>query len=86
MNVAAESLSVSSEFDVFAHKHGQTSVLDTIKTLLRPIATVEQSDLEFLIPAESDTYIDLNIRLFVRGKLTATNGKDFEEQLQRRDK
>ena len=38
-----------------------------------------QGDLEFLIPAEHVTYIDLNIRLFVRGKLTATDWKDMEE-------
>jgi len=39
---------------------------------------VEQSDLEFLIPAERDAYIDLNIRLFVRVKMTAADGKDLE--------
>ena len=35
--------------------------------------------MEFLIPAENDTYVDLNIRLFVRGKLTSTDGKALEE-------
>jgi len=40
---------------------------------------VDQSDLEFLIPAENDKYIDLNIRVFVRGKLTATDGKALKE-------
>ena len=38
---------------------------------------MEQSELEFLIPAEHDTYIDLNIRLYVRGKLTA-DGMDLD--------
>ena len=63
--MAAEALSVSSEFDVFAHKPVQSSVSETIETIFRLIISVNQSDLEFLIPAESDTYIDLNIRQFV---------------------
>ena len=43
-------LFVSSEFDIFAHKPVQTAVLETIQTVYKPIASVEQSDLEFLIP------------------------------------
>ena len=70
---------VSSEFDIFAHKPVKTSVLETIETIFIPIASVDQSDLEFLIPVENITYIDLNIRLFVRGKLTAADGKALEE-------
>ena len=61
--MAAVALSVSSEFDIFAHKPVQTSVLETVETIFRPIASVVQSDLEFCIPAENDTYIDFNIRL-----------------------
>jgi len=76
--MAAEALSVSSEFDIFAQKPVQTSVQETIETIYRPIASVDQSDLEFLIPAEHDTYIDLNIKLYVRGKLTAADGKDLD--------
>ena len=53
------------------------SVQETIETILKPIASVDQSDLEFLIPAEHDTYIDLNIRLYIRGKLTTADGKDL---------
>jgi hypothetical protein len=41
---------------------------------------VEQSDLEFLIPADTDTYIDLDIKLFVRGKLVSGEGKDLDEK------
>jgi len=47
---AAEILTVSSEFDIFAHKTIQTSILETVETVYKPIAPVEQSDLEFLIP------------------------------------
>jgi hypothetical protein len=34
----------------------------------KPIASVEQSDLEF-ITADNDIYIDLNIKLYIPGKL-----------------
>jgi len=53
--MAAEALSVSSEFDIFAQKHVQTSVQDTMKTILRSIASADQSDHEFFIPAEHDS-------------------------------
>jgi hypothetical protein len=53
----AEALSVSSKFDIFAHKPEQTSVEETVKTIYRPVASVDQSDLEFMIPADNDTYI-----------------------------
>jgi hypothetical protein len=79
VSMAAEALSVSSEFDIFAQKPIHTSVQETIETIFRPIASVDQSDLEFLIPAKMiNKYIDLNIRLFFRGKLTACDGKDLE--------
>ena len=51
---------------------------ETNENIYRPIASVNQSDFEFLIPAENDTYIDLNIILFVRGKLTAADGNDLD--------
>jgi hypothetical protein len=79
--MAAETSSVSSEFHIFAPKPVQTSVQETIETVFRPIASVDQSDLEFLIPAEHDTYIDLNIKLYVRGKLTRPTGRIWTRQI-----
>jgi len=38
---------------------------------------VEQSDLEIFIPADSDTYIDLEIKLKVPRKLVSGEGKDL---------
>ena len=67
--MAADELSICSEFDIFAQKPVQTSLQETIETIYKPIASVDQSDLEFLVPPEHDTYIDLNIKLYVRGKL-----------------
>ena len=73
---------VSSEFDIFASKPLQESVHKIAKIVYKPIASVEQSDLEFLIPADNETHIDLDIKLHIRGKLTkvvwaAMNDKDF---------
>jgi len=42
------------------------------------IAPEEQSDLEFLIPADKDTYVDLNIKLYIRGKLTKADGTNLD--------
>ena len=39
---------------------------------------MEQSDLEFLIPADNDTYVDLNIKLYIRGKLTKGDGTNLD--------
>jgi len=61
------SVSLSSEFDIFAPRPIETYVVE-------PIASVEQSDLEFLIPADNDTYVDLNIKLYIRGKPTKVDG------------
>ena len=65
----SEVTSLSSEFDICIHLPIQTAVLGTVETVYKPVAPVEQNDLEFLIPGESDTYIDLDIKLCVRGKM-----------------
>jgi hypothetical protein len=52
---AVEILSVSSDFDIFAHKPIQTPILDTVEMFYKPIAHVEQIDFEFLIPADCDS-------------------------------
>jgi len=51
MMSAEEIASVSSEFDILAHKPIQTSLLGTIETAYKPIAPFDQNDLEFLISA-----------------------------------
>ena len=47
---------VSCEFDIFASKSVQESVHETVDVVNKPIAPVDQSDLEFLIPADNETY------------------------------
>ena len=76
--MGADVVSTSTEFDVFATRPVQTSTIETIETAYKPIASLDQRDLEFLIPADHDTYIDLNIQLYVRGKLTQADGTDLE--------
>ena len=44
----------------------------------KPIATVDQNDLEFLVPGDNETYIDLDIKLFVKGRLLGADGKDLD--------
>jgi hypothetical protein len=54
---------VGTEFEVFEKKPVQTGILETTETWYNPIASVEQSDLAFLIPGDTETYVDLRIRL-----------------------
>jgi len=49
---------VSSEFDIFARKPVQHAIHETNVVVYKPIASIDQSDLEFLIPADYDTYVD----------------------------
>jgi len=74
----AEVQSVYSEFDIFMHRPIQTAVLRTGENVYKTFNTVEQNDLLFVIPSDSDTYIDLDIKLYVRGKLVSSSGKDVD--------
>jgi len=69
---------VSSEFDIFAHKLVQSVILGTDVVHYKPIATVDQNDLEFFIPGDSETYIEQDIKPYVRGKIIGADGKDLD--------
>ena len=56
----------------------QSSVLGTSEVPHKPWQGWTR-DLEFLKPAKNDRYIDTNIKLLVRGKLTKANGTDLDE-------
>ena len=43
---------VGTEFDIFAPKPIQSAVLETTDTVYKPLASLNQDDLEFLIPAD----------------------------------
>ena len=64
--MAADVVSGSTEFDICATTPVQTSTIETIETTYKQIASLDQSDLEFLIPADHNTYIDLNIQIYIR--------------------
>ena len=59
--MAADEVSASTEYVIFATSPVQTSTLEKLETSYKPIEALEQSDLECLVPADQDTYIDLNI-------------------------
>ena len=40
----------------------------------KPIASVDQSDLEFIIRGDAENYLDLDIHMSVRGKLVVQDG------------
>jgi len=71
---------VSSEFDIFARKTVQESILETLDVVYKTRASFDLSDLEFLIPADNDTYIDPDIKVYVRGKLTKIDGTALDEK------
>jgi len=58
---------VCTEFDIFTRKHKQVDVEETIETIYKPIASIDQTDIEFLIPGDSETYINLDLKLFIKG-------------------
>jgi len=69
---------ISTEFDIFAKKPVQSAILETNVVHYKPIATVDQNDLELLIPGDSKSYIDLDIKLYVKGRLLDADGKDLD--------
>ena len=68
---------ISSQFHFFMHRPIQTAVQGTVETVYKRLEPVEQNDLEFLIPG-THTYIDLDIKLYVRGKMVSSSGKDLD--------
>jgi hypothetical protein len=51
--MAADPVSIRSEFDIFVKKPIQSSILETTEGANKPIAPIDQSDLEFVIPSET---------------------------------
>jgi hypothetical protein len=49
--MSAQTVSVSSQFDIFFPRPVQSSAQETAEVTYKPTASVDQSDLEFLIPA-----------------------------------
>ena len=54
--MAEEPYFVSTEFDIFDRKPKQSSTVQTNETIYRPIASVDQTDIEFVIPGYTWTW------------------------------
>jgi len=65
---------VGTEFDIIAPKPIQSAVLETTDTIYKPLASLNSDDLEFLIPAGPETYVDLDIKFLVKDQLIKANG------------
>jgi hypothetical protein len=70
--------SVNAEFDIFAPKLVQADVQKIVEVTYKPKATIEQSDLEFTITADSNFYIDPDIHIFVSGQLVSADKKSLD--------
>jgi hypothetical protein len=65
---------LGTEFDIFARKPKQASTVETIETVYKTIAPIDQTDLEYLIPADNETYVDPNIKLYLSGRFVHLDG------------
>ena len=62
---------IRSEFDIFVRRPVLTAVLSSRVTHNKPIAPVDQSDLELAIPGDAETYMNLDIHMSMRQRLVA---------------
>ena len=77
--MAEEPSFVGTGFEMFGRKPKQSSTVETNETIYRRMASVDQTDIEFVIPGDSDTYVDLELKLFVKGKLQTEDNADLPE-------
>jgi hypothetical protein len=66
------------QFDIFEPKLLHASVQKNVDVTYIPIATIDGSDPEFTIPADSDSYVDPDIHIFVSGQLLSVDGKALD--------
>jgi hypothetical protein len=78
--MSVQTPALSSDFDIFESRPVQTSVAQTTEIIYKPIASVDQNDLEFNITAENDTYVDPNIKLYIKGQLVKEDGTALGEK------
>ena len=72
--MSANIVSVIFEFDIVPSYPIRSALADTTGVKYKPIASVDQNEIEFLNHANYDTYIDLDTKLYIRGKLTKADG------------
>ena len=57
----------------------QSAVVSDRVSIYKPIAAVDQNVLEFVVRRDNESYIDLNIKLMIKGKLTKLDGTEFDQ-------
>lgn len=62
------------EFDIFVKRPVQRAMLSSRVTHYKPIAAMDQSDLDYVIPSYPETCMDLVIRMSLRGKYLSQDG------------
>ena len=77
--MAEEQSYVGTEFEIFVRKPKKSRIVETNETIYSPIASVDQTDIEFVITGDSDTYVDLDLKLFVKRKLQTEDNTDLPE-------
>ena len=60
---------MGTEFDIFAPKPRQIAVEGTFETIYKPIVSIDQTDIEFLISGDSETHIDLDLKQYIKRQL-----------------
>ena len=60
---------VGTEFDIFVRKPKQSSTVETNETIYRPIASVDQTDIEFKIPGDRRKAADRRLHGSTRNRL-----------------
>jgi hypothetical protein len=76
-NIVHDIASVNAKFDIFGPKVVRVG-FNKLSVTYKPIATIDQSDLEFTIPADSDFYINPKIHIILSGQLLSADGKTLE--------
>lgn len=66
---------MKSELDIFEKREIQTNILDNHEVSYKPLASVDNQQLEFIIPGHSEFYRDLaSVKLRIRAKLVKIDG------------
>ena len=70
---------MGTELDIFCRKPKQSSTVETNETIYRLTASVDLRDNELVIRGDSDKYVDVDLKLFVKGKLQTEDKSDLPE-------
>jgi hypothetical protein len=65
---------LGTEFDIFARKPRQARTEYTTETTYKTIAPIDQTDLEFIIPPDHETYVDPGFKLYISGEFVNAEG------------